>query len=211
MNPLQRLLSQDDRFFDLLEASAAQVCDCIKALRELVAQLSDAKTVAPFVLARRKAKAITHEIGDLLCTTFVATLERDDIGELSDTLYKIPKTVEKVAERLLLVPELSRGIDFSSQVDMLEKAAKLLLSMVREMRKGAHVERIRALNDELQNIEGDLDELMLEQLRTLYRGGASAGAARLVYLKDLYELLEKVADRCRDAGVVMTHMVLRNT
>ena len=49
----------------------------------------------------------------------------------------------------------------------------------------------------------------LEQLRALYRGTSSA--ARVVYLKDLYELLEKVADRCRDAGVVITQMVLRNS
>jgi uncharacterized protein Yka (UPF0111/DUF47 family) len=28
-------------------------------------------------------------------------------------------------------------------------------------------------------------------------------------LKDLYELLEKVIDRCRDAGNVVTHIVLK--
>jgi hypothetical protein len=30
-------------------------------------------------------------------------------------------------------------------------------------------------------------------------------------LKDLYELLEKVVDRYRDAGNVITHIVLKNS
>jgi uncharacterized protein len=34
-------------------------------------------------------------------TTFVTALEREDIDELSNALYKIPKTEEKFCERVL--------------------------------------------------------------------------------------------------------------
>jgi uncharacterized protein Yka (UPF0111/DUF47 family) len=30
-------------------------------------------------------------------------------------------------------------------------------------------------------------------------------------LKDLYELLEKVIDRCRDVGKAVTHIMLKNS
>jgi uncharacterized protein Yka (UPF0111/DUF47 family) len=32
-----------------------------------------------------------------------------------------------------------------------------------------------------------------------------------MFLRDLYELLEKVIDRCRDAGNVVLQVVLKNT
>ena len=209
MNPLQRLLSRDDKFFDLLEASATQARDAVIALQQLVTAPQKDRNLDGFVMPRRREKEIAREIGDLLCTTFVANIERDDIEALANSLYKIPKTVEKVAERLLLVPEFTGGIDFSGQVKMLEDAARLLLTMVHDMRQGVPVDRIRGLNEDLQNIEGELDKVMLQKLNGLYRG--NAGAAQLLYLKDLYELLERVADRFRDAGVVITHMVLRNS
>lgn len=209
MNPLQRLLSQDDTFFDLLEASATQARDSVLALKTLAAAPEKERNLDGFSMPRRREKAINIEIGDLLCTNFVANIERDDIEALANSLYKIPKTVEKVGERLLLVPEFTRGIDLSGQARMLERAAEILLSMVRESRRGAPLDRIRGQNEDLQNIEGELDKLMLQQLQGLYR--SDAGAAQLIYLKDLYELLEKVADRFRDAGVVVTHMVLRNS
>lgn len=209
MNPLQRLLSRDDKFFDLLEASATQARDAVVALQHLVTAPEKDRSLDGFAMPRRREKEIAREIGDLLCTTFVANIERDDIEALANSLYKIPKTVEKVAERLLLVPEFTGGIDFSGQVKMLEDAARILLTMVHDMRHGVPVDRIRGLNEDLQNIEGELDKVMLQKLKGLYR--SDAGAAQLLYLKDLYELLERVADRFRDAGVVITHMVLRNS
>ena len=33
----------------------------------------------------------------------------------------------------------------------------------------------------------------------------------VIALKDLYDLLEKVIDRCRDAGNVIFHIVLKNS
>jgi uncharacterized protein Yka (UPF0111/DUF47 family) len=34
---------------------------------------------------------------------------------------------------------------------------------------------------------------------------------QVVILKDLYDLIEKVVDRCRDAGNVVAHIVLKNS
>ena len=34
---------------------------------------------------------------------------------------------------------------------------------------------------------------------------------RVIVLKDLYELLERIIDRCRDAGNVINHIVLKNS
>ena len=43
----------------------------------------------------------------------------------------------------------------------------------------------------------------------MYQGSHPAHKALL--LKDLYELLERIIDRCRDAGNVVTHIVLKNS
>jgi uncharacterized protein Yka (UPF0111/DUF47 family) len=72
-----------------------------------------------------------------------------------------------------------------------------------------HLERVRALNDQLQAIEGEADKHLLELLRGLY--GHAGDSMRAMFLKDIYELLEKVFDRCRDAGNIVNHIVLKNS
>ena len=69
--------------------------------------------------------------------------------------------------------------------------------------------RMRDLNAKMQAIEGQGDDLMLELLRDLYSGKYEP--IKAIFLKDLYELLEKVIDRYRDAGNVINHIVLKNS
>src|SRR5687767_1005532 len=130
MFSLQRLLGKEDKFFDLLEASAQEGCASVQALKKLVANPTQANVLDDFALSRRKDKAITAEISEALCTTFVTALEREDIEALSIALYKIPKTIEKIGERILLAPNLFKGIDLTRQVSMLEKATEDRKSVV---------------------------------------------------------------------------------
>jgi uncharacterized protein len=209
MFSLQRLLGKEDKFFDLLEASAQECRTSVQSLIRFIENTDQLKTLDEFILSRRKEKKINDEISEALCTTFVTALEREDIEALSIGLYKIPKTVEKIAERILLRPSLLQGVNLTRQASMLEKATDTLLTMIQELRKGVHLERIRGHNDQLQVIEGEADKLMIDLLKDLYSGHHDA--VKVVFLKDLFELIEKVFDRCRDAGNVINHIVLKNS
>jgi uncharacterized protein len=209
MFSLQKILGKEDKFFTLLEASAEEARNSVRTLRKYLASPETLKTLDEFILTRRKDKAITTQISEALCTTFVTTLEREDIEALSNALYKIPKTVEKIAERIMLGPQYVQSIDLSRQMGLLENATDMVVTMIRELRKGVNLERIRTHNDQLQAIEGDADNALLDKLKELY--ASQGNAIRVVFLKDIFELLEKVADRCRDAGNVINHIVLKNS
>jgi uncharacterized protein Yka (UPF0111/DUF47 family) len=209
MFSLQRLLGKEDRFFDLLEASAEEACTSVRALVNFMRKPNEVKSLDEFIRARRNEKQITSQISEELCRSFVTALEREDIEALSVALYKIPKTIEKVGERILLAPQHIHGVELTRQLQLLEQAVEIVLTMIKELRKGVNLDLIRHHNDELQTLEGEADKLVLKSLRELYSGGQDP--IRVVFLKDVYELLEKVADRCRDAGNVINHIVLKNS
>jgi len=207
MVPLQKLLGKEDRFFDLFEASAQEACQSVRALRKFLRNPGPGASLDDFVTSRRKDKAITAQINETLCTNFVTLLEPEDIERLSNCIYKIPKSCEKIAERILLVPQHLQGVDLSPQVTMLEKATDILLQMVKELRKGLTKTRVTELNQQMQAVEGEADKTTNTLLCGLYNATENPG--RVLFLKDIYELLEKVTDRCRDAGNVIFQIVLK--
>ena len=207
MVPLQKLLGKEDRFFDLFDATAEEACQSVRALRKFLQNPGPSASLDEFAASRRKDKAITAEINETLCTNFVTSLEPEDIERLSNCIYKIPKTCEKIAERILLAPQQLAGVDLSPQVALIEKATETLQQMVKELRKGLPRTRATALNQQLQAVEGEADKKTNELLRGLYNATENPG--RVLFLKDIYELLEKVTDRCRDAGNVIFQIVLR--
>ncbi|MBI4664545.1 MAG: DUF47 family protein [Verrucomicrobia bacterium] len=209
MFSLQRLLGKEDKFFDLLEASAQQARTSVQALIQFTKSTNQASSLDAFIQSRRKDKRITAEISEALCTTFVTALEREDIEALSNALYKIPKTVEKIGERILISAQHLREEDFSQHAPLMEQATETVVTMIKSLRHGMSLEQVRDQNDILQHIEGDADKLILELYKDLYSGRHDP--LKVIILKDLYELLEKVVDRCRDAGNVIAQIVMKNS
>jgi uncharacterized protein Yka (UPF0111/DUF47 family) len=209
MQNLQQLLGKEDRFFQLLASSAEQAHAAAEALRQFLAVPPSQRNLQGFAEIRRKDKIITSEINEILCTSFVSSLEAEDIETLSNSIYKIPKTVEKIAERILLAPQHLASVNVADQAIMLEKCTGVLLQMVKEMQQGMTKVQGKKFNDQLQAIEGEADKAVLELLGGIYNESKDPG--RVVFLKDIFELLEKVTDRCRDAGNTIFQIILKNT
>jgi uncharacterized protein Yka (UPF0111/DUF47 family) len=209
MFSLQKLLGKEDKFFTLLEASAEEARTSVQALVRLSKTLDKPPAVEGFAYTRQKDKQITQQISDAVYTTFITALEREDIEALSNALYKIPKMIDKFAARILAAPQHVRGIDFSKQINLLERATDIVLELVKSLRKGIDLGKVKDLNDKLQFLESEADTHMMSLYKDLFSG--QHNPLQVIALKDLYELLEKVIDRCRDAGNVIAHIALKHS
>jgi len=209
MFSIQKFFSQDNVFFDLLEASAQETRASTRLLVRLLSDRNHPHPLDQFEHSRDKDKRITEQINEKLTSTFVIGLDREDIDALAYALYRIPKTIEKFAERFNLAPQRLEGVEFGQQIELMERATETLVVMVQQLRKMPPLETMKELSDQLHGIENKADEVILDLLREVYNGRFEPIQAMMV--RDLYDLLEKVIDRCRDAGNVISQIVLKNS
>ena len=209
MFSLQKLMGRDHLFFNLLEQSANEARESVNLLIKVLGSPDKGLgALDQFAILRRKDKRIDTEIMQQLTRSFVTPIEREDIELLSTALYKIPKTLEKFTERLIICRSFISDSDFSRQTELLLNAVDTVVQLVKLLRD-PNLDAVRESNDRLQYFEGEADKLMIELLKKLY--SHEVDAVRVIALKDLYELLEKSIDRCRDAGNVVLHVVLKNS
>jgi uncharacterized protein len=206
---LQTIFGKGDKFYGLLEASAESAHDSASALIELLGSPATQQSLEKFKKARRREKDLFAQISEELVNTFVTVLDREDIEALSSALYKIPKVVEKFAERYTLALNRIGDVDFSGRAAMLEQACEVLQQMVGLLRKGMDLDKVKKLNDQLQAIEAEADNQILELYRDVYTN--ESDPIRYLVKMNLFEILEKAIDRCRDAGNVVYHIVLKNS
>jgi len=193
----------------LLEASAESARSSAKALIELLSTPATQQSLEKFKQARRREKNLFGQISEELVNTFVTVLDREDIEALNSALYKIPKVVEKFAERYTVALGRIGDVDFAVRAAMLEQACEVLEHMVGLLRKGMDLDKIKKLNDQLQTIEAEADRQILELYRDAYAN--ETDPIRYLVKMDLFEILEKAIDRCRDAGNVVYHIALKNS
>ena len=212
MFSLKKLLGKEDKFFDLLEAGAEAAKVSVDLFSRYLQQLAaggSSSQLDDFIQTRRREKRIRHEMNEELSKTFVTPLEREDIEALSFALYRIPKQVEKIVERLSIYPGRVPHEAFKRQAELMAQAAEAVMFMVKQLRGGTHIEKIREANDRLQFAEGEADKVMLEQLKELYHGPYDA--KELVILQELFEMVEQAVDRCRNAGNIVVQIVLKHS
>ena len=207
MFSLQTIFGSGKQFYGLLESAAVAALDSAKALQAMTKNVSATPSLEEFKRVRQRERELLQQINAALVDTFVTPIEREDIEALAGALYRIPKAIEKFADRYALAHTNLRGIDFSPRAAMLEQAATVVLEMVRQLR-GLKLEPMKELNDRLRSIENEADRLMLELYRDLYAGNYDGMIVLLI--KDFFELLEKAIDRCREAGSVVYRIVLKN-
>lgn len=212
MFSLKKLFGKDDKFFDLLEAGADEANTSVNLLASYLQALSKGgppSNLDEFIHSRRAEKRIRHQMTEELSRTFVTPLEREDIEALSFALYRIPKAVEKIVERLSIYPGKIPHDAFKRQAELLKLAAEAVVFMVKQLRGGTHIEKIREANDRLQYAEGEADKVMLSLLKDLYHGPYDA--KELVILQEIYEMVERAVDRCRNAGNIVVQIVLKHS
>ena len=208
MFSLQTIFGSGKQFYTLLDEAAVAASDAAKALHSMLRDADRQPALDAFKLARLRERAASDKISQALVDSFITPFEREDIEALGSALYKIPKQVEKFADRYSLATQHLAHIDFAPRAAMLEQAAGVVVDMVKDLRH-MNIDRMTAMNDKLRALENEADRLMLELYRDIYSGRLDH--LQMFLLKEFFEILEKAIDRCREAGVVAYQIVLKNS
>lgn len=213
MFKLPFLKPRDNKFCVLLEGLSTQARECavhLKTFVESVNATEQAQAAEAITASRRKSKELTGQITAELCRTYITPFDREDIQDIAADLYKIPKTIEKIKERLATHGLNSVKGDFSRQIDVIVQESEAMQEMVRELTKAGHDdERIIAKAHQLQELENKGDAILGELLVALFKNNTDA--RDLILRKDIYDMLEKVVDRYRDAASVALQIVLKHS
>jgi uncharacterized protein Yka (UPF0111/DUF47 family) len=208
MFSLGRRLGQEAKVLELLEASAREGLESVQALAKMTKATDEPPILDEFRRLRLSNKQIAAEVRSAVYGSFGSGIDRQDMDELSFALYKVPKMVDKFAERLTLSLPGVDVSDFSTQIGLLERATEVLGEMVRALRR-MELKRIGTLNGKLQNLQEEADEEMMRLYGDLFNGGREV--VEVIALKGLYEQLEKLMDRCCEAGGVIAYIGLKNS
>ncbi len=207
--PFPSLLPKNDQFLDMIEQLGQAVCACpqhLKTYLEAKDSATRAQASQNIIDARLRSKDIAAQITAELCRSYVTPFDRDDIQDFSATLYKIPKIIEKVKERLDL--HGLEGADFMGQVDVIVQEAAAMNDLVGDLVRKTDTRRIQDKVRVLYDLEARGDAMLGQNLAQLFQTHTEARA--LILRKDIYDMLEKVIDRYRDAAGVALQIVLKH-
>ncbi len=199
------LIPREKIFFQLLEQESKNVLAGAHALNDLIQNFDR--------LAEKRNKIkdiehdgdnIVHSIWDHLVKTFITPIDREDISKLASLYDDVLDYIEAVANRLYLY-------EVRSPTEPMRRFTDIVVKSVQEIDFAfASIQKIKAPEVEsriieVDRLENEADVVLNEAVAALFE---TNDAIAIIKMKEIYELMETITDKCEDVVQVIRDIIL---
>jgi predicted phosphate transport protein (TIGR00153 family) len=203
------LLPREGKFFDFFNQHAELAALAAVELQALFANLGELEIRSRAIEKNEKqADRITHETMQLLHKTFITPLDRDEIHQLITGMDDILDLMEDVSQCMYLYDIKAVTEEARKLADICLVSTEKVKAAVVQLPNLKNADSILALCKEIDRLESDADHVMRAAMAKLFR--EEADVKYLFKMKEIYQLLESVTDRCQDVANIIEGIVLES-
>jgi predicted phosphate transport protein (TIGR00153 family) len=210
MRWFRALLPREERFFDLFARHAQTVVKGAEALQAMLRGGDETPVFCQRVNQyENDADNITREVLTAVRRTFITPFDRGDIKNLItamddaiDQMQQTSKAVVLFEVRTFEPPMREIGALLVECANLVVKALPLLQSI------GQNVVEVTRITEELTKLEGRVDDLHDIGLKELFLKHRNANTMDFIVGNEIYDHLEKVADRFDDVANEISSIVI---
>lgn len=201
--------SKNDKFLNMLKQISTNLEEAAQYFVDYKIESKDQLAEFSRVMKKYETKgdSYIHELIVALNKTFITPLEREDILALAMKLDDVLDGYEQWASRVEIY-------EFINSDDYMIRFVNFLLEATKEIAEAAHhLSRRKLLNIrthviKINDIESECDDLLQDSIRELFK--SEKDPIKIIQYKELYEMLETIADCCEDVANTLETIIMRN-
>jgi hypothetical protein len=202
-------MPHEGRFFDYFSDHAALIVEGAIELRAMLDNIDELEVRAHNIKTiESRADAVTHDTIQLLHQTFITPLDREEIHQLITRMDDILDLMEDVSHCVFLYDLRAVTDEAKRLADICVACAEKVKSAVSMLSNMKNSEAITKVCGEIDRLETDADQVLRSGLAKLFHN--EPDTRELIKMKEIYELLETVTDRCEDVANIIEGIVLEN-
>ena len=137
---------------------------------------------------------------------FITPLDREDIHALIKSMDDILDFIDASAQRLFLYDVRMIPKDMHELAEVTLVSVELVAKAIRMLDNMKNAKEVTKMCVEINRLENQADHIMRNAVANLFR--EEEDLRLLIKLKEVYELLETVTDRCEDVANVIESVCL---
>ena len=202
-----KFMPKEEKFFTLFQEGAELSVLAAYELRKMLTDLKSSESYSRSIKdIEHKTDEVTHQTIALLHKTFITPLDRDDIHKLITKMDDIVDFMDAAAQRLFLYGVTETTPEASALAEICVQSVEYVKKAVYGLSNLKEADQIIKNCVEINRLENEADQLLRAGMANLFRN--EADTRQLIKLKEIYELLETVTDRCEDVANIIEGIVL---
>lgn len=195
-------------FFKLFDSQADELKNAIKIINLIKKDNNLSKNSKSFKKIEHRADEITHEIFKQLNQTFITPIDREDITFLANRLDDIFDEMDRAINRMFIYKINPANSIISKYCVFIEKSIEEVIKAVKHLKDKKAIPSLFQCFEKINYLENKTDDLNRTALSKLFE--TEKDPIMVIKLKEIYETLESVTDRCEDVANALETIVIKN-
>jgi predicted phosphate transport protein (TIGR00153 family) len=203
------IIPQDKMFFDLLEEQARIVLKAAELFKEIINDYDLDKLAVKMKrmhALEHEGDEIVHRVIQKLHRSFITPIDQEDISQLTSSYDDVLDYIDAVANKFFL-------FKIKSPDGVITKFAGIIVEQVKEANAALrHIRKIKQEDiekrfKEVHKLENEADDLYDSSMVKLFK---EKDPIKILIMKEIYEFLEEITDKCEDVCLVIQDIVIKN-
>lgn len=201
------ILPQEKIFFQILEEQSELVLKAAKLFKEMLGDPENfAANVEKMKGLEHQGDEIVHRMIQRLHKCFISPIDQEDLADLTSLYDDVLDYIDSVATRISLFKvEKTDGVvnEFAEIIEQQVAEVNTALKQIRKIKQ----EEIEKSFKKVHSLENKADDLHDKSMVELFK---EKDAIKIIIMKEIYDFLEQITDKCEDVCLVIQDIVLKN-
>lgn len=203
-----RFMPKEEDFYSLLEQTANFVIQGTDQLQQLLDNYADLDTrLQTLENLEHACDRVTHVTMDRLNKAFITPFDREDIHRLVIAIDDVMDTAEAAAQRMQMCRIKKTGEDAQKLGHIIHRQSQCIQRAVSALRDMRNSNLIQDQCVEIHRLENESDIIMKKAIGRLF--DEEKDAVEILKMKEVYENLEVVTDRCEAVASTIQGVIVK--
>jgi len=201
------IIPQDKIFFSLLEEQAELVVKVAELFQTMIRESSSFNVlIKRMKVMEHEGDEIVHKIIQKLHKSFITPIDQEDISKLASLYDDVLDLIDSTANRMFLFKIEKPDEIIKEFADIILRQTKEVVAATKHMRK-INQREIEQRFKAVHSLENEADDLYDFALVELFK---EKDPVKIMMMKDIYDFLEQITDKCEDVCLVIQDIVIKN-
>ncbi len=201
------IIPQDKIFFNLLEQQSVLV---LKAANLFEKMLNEpelfSENIKKMKLLEHQGDEIVHQMIHKLHKSFITPIDQEDLAKLTSLYDDVLDYIDSVSNRIFM-------FEIKKPDEIITKFATIIVKQVEEVNNALNQIRkkkqaeIEEIFKKVHSLENTADDLHDSSIILLFK---EKDPIKIIIMKEIYDFLEEITDKCEDVCLVIQDIVLKN-
>lgn len=209
-NFIKAFLPKDKVFYSLFEQVSENLQVMGGLLNKAMLETNHAERLKLFKQiedGEHKNDELTHKVFIELGQNFITPFDREDIHQLAMGLDDVADYIYAASKKIILYNVEEMDDVMKEMAVLIQNGINALSIAVRELRNMKHLRDLTEACVKVNSVENMADDLLDKGISRLF--SENIDLKELIRLKDIYEDLEMVTDKCENAADVIESIIIK--